>query len=99
MNNTKVNENRLRRVADRQGLQLRKSRRRDPNAVDYGLYALIERSYGSAIHPHGVISEYDLTLEDVGLYLEGFDCGACGRAGKVKAARLGDRFEPCNCSF
>ena len=70
--NTKVNENRLRRVADRQGLQLRKSRRRDPNAVDYGLYALIKRS-GSTIHPHEVISEYVLTLEDVGLYLEGFD--------------------------
>jgi hypothetical protein len=36
----KVRENRLRRMADRQGLQLVKSRRRDPRAVDYGTYAL-----------------------------------------------------------
>jgi hypothetical protein len=38
----KVRENRLRRAADRQGLRLEKSRSRDPNAIDYGLYALID---------------------------------------------------------
>jgi hypothetical protein len=32
----KVRENRLRRMAERQGLALRKSRRRDPRAIDYG---------------------------------------------------------------
>jgi hypothetical protein len=36
--NTKVVENRLRRAVERQGFQLRKSRRRDPSAYDYGLY-------------------------------------------------------------
>lgn len=32
----KVRENRLRRMAERQGLRLVKSRRRDPRAIDYG---------------------------------------------------------------
>lgn len=38
----KVYENRLRRVAERQGLRLIKSRRRDPRATDYGMYALVD---------------------------------------------------------
>lgn len=36
----KTRENRLRRVAERQGLAFSKSRRRDPRAVDYGHYYL-----------------------------------------------------------
>jgi hypothetical protein len=36
----KVDENRLRRAAKRQGLRLTRSRRRDPLAYDYGLYTL-----------------------------------------------------------
>jgi hypothetical protein len=35
-------KSRLRRMADRNGLRLVKSRSRDPRAVDYGLYALID---------------------------------------------------------
>jgi hypothetical protein len=31
----KIRENRLRRMAERQGLALKKSRRRDPRALDY----------------------------------------------------------------
>jgi hypothetical protein len=39
----KAHENRLRRMADRQGLRLEKSRRRDPLARDYGeIYILDE---------------------------------------------------------
>jgi hypothetical protein len=41
MSDEKVRENRLRRMAERQGLRLVKSRRRDPLALDYQLYALI----------------------------------------------------------
>ena len=41
----KVHENRLRRAAERQGLRLVKSRRRDPRALDYGGYWLIDRSH------------------------------------------------------
>lgn len=36
----KVREDRLRRMAQRQGLTILKSRRRDPLAVDYGTYWL-----------------------------------------------------------
>lgn len=47
---TKVRENRLRRMADRQGLRVVKSRSRDPNAIDYGLYALIQQETGGAVN-------------------------------------------------
>ena len=66
---TKIIENRLRRAADRQGLILRKSRRRDSHAIDHGLYAIFSVEHGGAIHPHGVISPFDLTLEDVEKWL------------------------------
>jgi hypothetical protein len=36
MTEQKVRENRLRRVAERRGYRLTKSRRRDPEALDYG---------------------------------------------------------------
>jgi hypothetical protein len=36
----KVVENRLRRVAERQGLTLRRNRRRDRRATDYGVWYL-----------------------------------------------------------
>jgi hypothetical protein len=40
----KAHENRLRRMADRQGLRLEKSRRRDPLAPDYGeIYIVNQR--------------------------------------------------------
>jgi len=38
-------------MADRYGLQLVKSRSRDPRAVDFGLYALIDVRTGGAINP------------------------------------------------
>lgn len=42
----KVTLNRLRRVAARQGLKIVKSRRRDPRALDYGRYWLLDRNGG-----------------------------------------------------
>lgn len=38
----KVRDNLLRRMAARQGLTLTRSRRRDPRALDYGLYWLAD---------------------------------------------------------
>jgi hypothetical protein len=38
----KVRENRLRRMAERQGLALLKSRRRDPRAIDYDCWAIVD---------------------------------------------------------
>jgi hypothetical protein len=42
MDTDKVRENRLRRMAERRGLRLEKSRRRDPMAADYGTYQIID---------------------------------------------------------
>lgn len=39
-NAEKVRENLLRRMAERQGYTLHKSRRRDPRATDYGTFTL-----------------------------------------------------------
>jgi hypothetical protein len=47
----KVRESRVRREADRQGLKLSKSRTRDPRALDYDLYALIDVQTGGTINP------------------------------------------------
>src|SRR4051794_26015988 len=50
----KVRENRLRRMADRQGLALRKSGRRDPRAIDYGMYMWVdEQTNGLVAAPGG----------------------------------------------
>jgi hypothetical protein len=38
----KIAENLARRMAERQGLKLEKSRRRDPRALDYGRLSLID---------------------------------------------------------
>lgn len=38
----KVRENRLRRMALRQGFKLMKNRRRDPRARDYGIWYLVQ---------------------------------------------------------
>lgn len=61
----KVRENRLRRKAERMGLRLEKSRRRDPDAVDFGLYALVTLEYGGAIHPDRAGSVFALDLDEV----------------------------------
>ena len=66
----KVRENRLRRIADRQGLKLRRSPRRDQHAIDYDLYALTAHDTGGSLHPHGPISAFTLDLDEVEEYLE-----------------------------
>lgn len=60
----KVRENRLRRAAERQGLALVKSRRRDPRAVDFGLYWLTNPATNTLeTHEHG------LSLDEIEAYL------------------------------
>lgn len=63
MADDKVRENRLRRMASRQGLTLSRSRRRDRRALDYGLYWLSDTS-GS-----NVTSAAGISLDDVERYL------------------------------
>ncbi len=49
----KVRENRSRRAAERQGYQLHKSPRRDPRALDYGLWWIQNTSTGEWISDEG----------------------------------------------
>jgi hypothetical protein len=63
-----VRENRLRRMAKRQGLAVVKSRRRDPRALGYGGYMIVDARTNSAVvgaHPH----EFSLDLDEVEAYL------------------------------
>jgi hypothetical protein len=45
----KTRETRLRRAADRQGLRLERSRRRDPRAIDYDRYWLLDLATGDVV--------------------------------------------------
>jgi hypothetical protein len=72
----KVRENRLRRMAERQGLALHKSRRRDRLAKDYGLYWVVDPRWDDARgewppgeHPAPGFPWSGGTLDDVEEYL------------------------------
>ena len=68
--NPKGRESRLRREADRQGLALRKSRQRDVDAPDYGLYAILDAKTGFPMHSGSVVNTpYSLTLDEVDEWL------------------------------
>ncbi len=60
-----VQENRVRRMAQRQGLQVMKSRRRDVRAIDYGTYWVVDP------YTNGVVlgSEWGFTLDEVEAFL------------------------------
>jgi hypothetical protein len=64
----KVRENRLRRIAERRGLKLEKSRRRDPHARDFGGFMLIEpQTKATLLGSDGFA--FSATLDDVDAYL------------------------------
>jgi hypothetical protein len=60
----KVLENRLRRMLDRQGYRLLKSRARDPRAITYGGYMIVDHEVGGAA-AGGEGRGYTLDLNDV----------------------------------
>jgi hypothetical protein len=66
---TKMLENRLRRAAERQGLKLKKSGTRDPRALDYGLFALVDIETEQPVNPPLKRRECSWTLEQVEDYL------------------------------
>lgn len=61
---SKVWENRIRRMAGRQGLRLEKSRRRDTRAAGYGTYRLVDPATGTVVS-YGEPAPYGLTLDDI----------------------------------
>ena len=64
----KVRENRLRRMAERQGLRVEKSRRRDPRALGYGMYMVVGATT-NVIMAGDTNFGYSLDLDDVEEYL------------------------------
>ena len=52
-------------MAARQGLKLCKSRRRDPYALDYGCYILVDASRNWVVFGSTNDSAYDATLDQV----------------------------------
>jgi hypothetical protein len=60
----KIRENRLRRAAQRQGLMLAKSRRRDSRASDYGTYMLVD-AQTNTLTAWGLPPGYGMSLDDV----------------------------------
>jgi hypothetical protein len=52
----KTRENRLRHAARRQGLELRKNPRRDPRALDFGSYMLVDSTTGGVVADFGWIT-------------------------------------------
>jgi hypothetical protein len=66
----KVRENRLRRKLDRMGLRLMKSRARDPDALTYGGYQIVDVETGGAVAGWGNANRgYALDLDGVEGYL------------------------------
>lgn len=60
----KVRENRVRRMAERQGLALHKSGRRDPRALDYGTYGLYDANR-NVLEVGNPSTGFGLSLEEV----------------------------------
>ena len=67
----KTRENRLRRIADRQGYRLVKSARRDPRASDYGMWMITDLRTNTVVAGTEVIGRPSMSLDDVEAWLMG----------------------------
>jgi len=67
---TTARETKCRQLAGMAGLKLIKSRTRNPDLIDFGLYGLIDLSTGGTVHPM-LANRYAcaLDLEDVEVWL------------------------------
>ena len=68
----KVRENRIRRMAQRQGFQVEKSHRRDPRAWDFGTYQVVDPYTNTIVASADPIGRgYGLTLDALEEWLSG----------------------------
>lgn len=65
LDSDKIHLNRLRRVAARQGLRLERSRRRDPRAVDFATYRLLDARTRDLVAYGSGPSGFGLSLPEV----------------------------------
>jgi hypothetical protein len=61
----KVRENHVRRKADRMGYRVIKSHRRDPDAIDNGLFMIVDARTDCVVHDIGPLARPNLTLAEV----------------------------------
>lgn len=64
----KIQANRVRRMAQRQGLRLVKSRRRDPRALDYGGCMLVDAATTYVVYGFGY-NNFGASLDDAERFL------------------------------
>lgn len=69
MSTDQTREARLRRVAARQGLQLQKCRARDPRAIGYGTFQIVDPLIGLLYSQKGRDGGYGLSLDEVAAHL------------------------------
>jgi len=67
----RTREARARRAAERQGLRLQKSRRRDPRAWDYGGYQLIDPYANTLVFGSAAGHGFGASLEQIERWLDG----------------------------
>ena len=65
----KVRENKARRRLDRRGYRLMKSRRRDPKALEYGGYMIVDSQTNGAVAGMDPVP-FDYSLGDVEAFLD-----------------------------
>jgi hypothetical protein len=68
MTKEKALENRVRQVAEQRGLKLMKSQRRDPRALDYDGYMLVDVAKNFVVFG-GSPNPYRATIEEIEAYL------------------------------
>ena len=68
-NANKIREITLRRVAERRGLRLRRSRRRDPRALGFGLYRLERTDTDETVFGDGP-GGFAATLDEAEAFLD-----------------------------
>ena len=68
-NKEKTRENRARRVLLRLGYRLMKSKRKDPRAIDYGGYMIVDDSYNVIVEGSDPIA-FSMDIEDVEKFIE-----------------------------
>jgi hypothetical protein len=67
----KIRENRLRRMADRRGYRLMKSRARDPHDITFGGYQLVDHEFNSLSAGWGNANRgFAFDLDDVEQWLK-----------------------------
>lgn len=64
----KIKENRLRRMADRQGLALIKSKRRDPRSLDWQRFMIVDK-FSNRIVAGELNSPQSLSIDEVEQFL------------------------------